>query len=306
MENLPNEFVQPSVLNRKKISFYLFLIIFFLVSFYFLFLSAPADFPLSATVQIEKGASLRSVSALLEKEHLIRSRVAFEFFVIIFNGEKHIISANYLFENKLPVFEIARRIAGGEHRMAPIVVTIPEGFNAREIADTFALKLANFSKDKFLMEVKEKEGYLFPDTYFFLPNANETDVVRSMTNNFQKKITPFLFEILSLNKSEKDIVIMASLVEGEAKGETDRGVIAGILWKRISIHMPLQVDSAPETYKIKGLPENPIGNPGLAAITASIRPQNSPYLYYLHDKNGIVHYAKTFAEHQANIKKYLK
>ena len=70
--------------------------------------------------------------------------------------------------------------------------------------------------------------------------------------------------------------------------------------------MPLQVDVAPETYKIKGLPKSPIGNPGLEAIVATIRPQSSPYFYYLHDKDGIVHYAKNFTEHKKNILKYLK
>jgi UPF0755 protein len=98
---------------------------------------------------------------------------------------------------------------------------------------------------------------------------------------------------------------MASLIEGEAKGDIDRGIISGILWKRIKIGMPLQVDASPETYKVKGLPKSPIGNPGIKTIEAAINPQNSPYFYYLHDKNGNIHYAKTFTEHEANIKKYL-
>jgi len=70
--------------------------------------------------------------------------------------------------------------------------------------------------------------------------------------------------------------------------------------------MPLQVDSAPDTYKTKGLPKSPIGNPGIAAIKAAMYPQSSPYLYYLHDKSGNIHYAKTFAQHQENVLKYLK
>ena len=169
-----------------------------------------------------------------------------------------------------------------------------------------SLKLANFNKDKFLLEAKDKEGYLFPDTYFFLNNANETDVIKSMSDNFEKKINPLLSEIISSGKTEKEIIIMASIIEREAKGEIDRDVISGILWKRISIGMPLQVDAAPETYKVKGLPKSPICNPGLEAIKASIHPQSSPYLYYLHDKDGNIHYARTFAEHKKNKLKYLK
>jgi UPF0755 protein len=257
-------------------------------------------------VRIEKGSSLRSVSDILKKQNIIRSRAAFEFFVIIMGGEKHMISANYLFENKLPVFEVAWRIAGGVHNMAPVSITIPEGFNINQIADTASLKLMDFNKVQFLEDVKDKEGYLFPDTYFFLTNANETDVIKSMTENFDKKLTPIIPQISSSGKTEKDIIIMASLIEGEAKGSADRGVISGILWKRIKIGMPLQVDAALETYKTKGLPKSPIGNPGLAAIEASIYPRSSPYLYYLHDKNGNIYYAKTFAEHKQNIAKYLK
>ena len=113
-------------------------------------------------------------------------------------------------------------------------------------------------------------------------------------------------EIISSLKTEADIIKMASLIEGEAKGDADRGLISGILWKRIKIGMPLQVDSALETYKTKGLPKSPIDNPGLAAIKAAILPQSSSYLYYLHDKNGNVHYAKSYVEHEQNVLKYLK
>lgn len=290
----------------QKIIFYVLGIAIFLVFFYFLFLIAPSDFPVNNVIKIETGASLRSVSSILKKEHVIRSRFVFESFMLIYGGEKHIVSANYLFEKKLPVFEIARRIAGGKHNTAPVVITIPEGFDINQIADTASLKLENFNKAEFLAKAKELEGYLFPDTYFFLNNANEADVIKSMTNNFNKKITPLLPEITSSGKTKKAIIIMASIIEGESKGEGDRGIISGILWKRIKIGMPLQVDAAPETYKTKGLPKSPIGNPGLAAILASIHPQNSPYLYYLHDRDGNIHYAKTFAEHNQNIKKYLK
>jgi UPF0755 protein len=291
---------------ENKNIFYGLGVIIFLVFFYSLFLSAPGDFPLGAVVKIESGMSLHSVSSIFKKQHIIRSQVAFEAWVIILGGEKHIISADYLFENKLPVFEVARRISEGEHHMAPVVVTIPEGFDINQIGDAFILKLTNFNKTQFLLEAGDKEGYLFPDTYFFLTNADETDVIKSMSDDFEKKINPLLPEIISSGKNEKDIIIMASIIEREAKGEIDRGVISGILWKRISINMPLQVDSAPETYKVKGLPKSPISNPGLEAIKAALHPQNSPYLYYLHDQNGDIHYAKTFTEHKLNEQKYLK
>jgi UPF0755 protein len=107
-------------------------------------------------------------------------------------------------------------------------------------------------------------------------------------------------------KSEKEIMVMASIVEREAKGNGDRDFISGILWKRLAIGMPLQADAAPVTYKTKGLPENPIANPGIESIKASIYPKNSSYLYYLHDPNGFIHYAKNFKDHVSNKLKYLK
>ena len=124
--------------------------------------------------------------------------------------------------------------------------------------------------------------------------------------NGEHQIKPIQPLIIKTGKTEKEIITMASLIEGEAKGNIDRGFISGILWKRLSMNMPLQVDVALETYKTKGLPKNPIGNPGLEAIKAAIYPKDSAYLYYLHDKKGNIHYAKNFLEHQVNIRKYLK
>jgi UPF0755 protein len=292
-------------MDNKNI-FYISGGVLFLIFFTFLFfLSPPSDFPVGTILKIESGESLRSVSLQLKEEHIIRSRTVFEAFIIIFGREKGVVATDYYFENKLSVYEIAKRISRGEHHIAPVVVTIPEGYDVTQIADTFSSKLPNFNKDKFMPDAKLKEGYLFPDTYFFLRIDNEQDVLKIISANFDKKIAPFLSSISSSGKTEKEVIIMASIIEREAKGNADREAISGILWRRIRIGIPLQVDAAPETYKAKGLPKSPICNPGVEAIKAAIDTQSSPYLYYLHDKNGNIHYAKTFAEHQANIAKYL-
>ncbi len=271
--------------------------------FLFFFFSAPANFISGTKVRIDQKSSLRNVSFELKKENIIRSRIIFEAFVILLGGEKNIKHSYYLFENKLPVYEVARRIAMGENNMPVVVVTIPEGFSLVKIADVFSEKLTEFDKEKFL--INTEEGYLFPDTYFFSNIDNEQDVVKVMSANFEKKMAPLRKIIEDLNKNERDIIIMASLIEGEAKGDADREFISGILWKRLSIGMPLQADVAPETYKTRGLPQSPINNPGLKAIKAAIYPQNSPYLYYLHDKTGTIRYARTFREHLKNKLKYL-
>ncbi|MFA5936650.1 MAG: endolytic transglycosylase MltG [Candidatus Paceibacterota bacterium] len=288
---------------QKKNIFYVAGIIIFFLFINFLFFSAPNNFPAGTIINIKEGASLRSISKDLEINNIIRSRVVFETLVIFFGGDKNLESGDYFFETKLSVIGIARRISKGEKHLAPVKVTIPEGFNVSDISKTFALKLTNFNVNKFLLEAKE--GYLFPDTYFFLTTDNEEDVLHSMSDNYERKVAPLRSKIISFGKTEKEVIIMASLLEEESKGDIDRDIISGILWKRISIGMPLQVDADPNTYKMKGLPQNPISNPGLKAIESAISPKNSPYLYYLHDKEGNVHYARTFAEHVLNKQKYL-
>lgn len=294
--------------NLSKFSFLRskFFYCFFILVFFFLLFSAPTDFISGTKVRIDQGSSLRSVSFELEKENVIRSRIVFEAFVILFGGEKTIKYSYYLFEKRLPVYEVARRIARGESNMPVVMVTIPEGFTLVEIADAFSKKLSEFDKDKFLINTAGKEGYLFPDTYFFSNIDNEQDVEKVMSANYKKKIAPLRKVMQDLNKNEKDIIIMASLIEGEAKGDADREFISGILWKRLSIGMPLQVDAARETYKKKGLPDSPINNPGIEAIKVAIYPKTSSYLYYIHDKTGMIHYASTFKEHERNIAKYLR
>ncbi len=280
------------------------LIICIVISFFFL--NAPVDFPIGTIVEIEQGMGLRSVSLKLKNENIIRSRLIFEAFVILYGGEKHLKYSDYLFEENLPVYRIAARIVRGEHGMVPNSITIPEGFNVTQIADAFSAKLENFNKEKFLLLTQSKEGYLFPDTYFFLKENDEQDVLLAMNDNFEKKVNPLRARIASSGKTEREIIIMASLVEGEAKGDSDREYISGILWRRFSIGIPLQVDVAPVTYEKRGLPQDPVGNPGLEAIRAAISPKNSNYLYYLHDAEGNIYYARTFEEHRQNVLKYLK
>ena len=121
---------------------------------------------------------------------------------------------------------------------------------------------------------------------------------------------------------------MASILEKDANGREDARVISGILWKRFDAGMRLQADatlsyilgkeskhltlsdlktdSPYNTYLHTGLPAGPIGNPGMETLRAAILPEVSPYWYYLHDGEGVVHYAKNFAEHERNRRLYLK
>ena len=108
-------------------------IVLFFVFIYFLFFSAPDAFPNQIIVNIEKGATLKSISEDLKEKHIIRSKVLFETIVIIYGGENHIGEGDYLFENKLPVFEVARRMVKRDRHLAPVKVTIPEGFDRLQL-----------------------------------------------------------------------------------------------------------------------------------------------------------------------------
>ena len=206
-------------------------------------------------------------------------------------------------------------------------VTIPEGFNVYQVAS--ALENAEiFSREDFLAAAQNDEGFLFPDTYEFFKQSSTEAVIRKMRDNFEKK-TAFLSDMVkNKDKTMRDIVIMASILEEEVPSEKDRKLIAGILWKRLEEGMLLQVDAALtyvtgrashkltdedlaldspyNTYKYNRLPAGPISNPGLGAIEASLNPAPSAYWFYLSDSKGVIHYAKTFDEHKLNKIKYLR
>ena len=288
-----------------KYSIFLFSF-FIIIIISFIFLRAPSGFPLSSNFSITDGQVLTDISHELEKNNLIKSPLVFQFFVILYGGEKHIISGDYFFERPLSVFSIAKRLSKGQYNQKGIKITIPEGFSNEEIGLILKQKLNNFDSDNFIKIAKEKEGYLFPDTYYFFPSIMPGEVVKIMSNNFNLQLAPYQDEIKNFNKNLNTIIVMASIIEKESGSKDDREEVAGILWKRIEEGMRLQVDVAPETYKLYGLPEKPIANPGLQSILASIKPRKSPFYYYVHDDNGIIHYAKSYSEHRSNINKFLK
>ena len=300
-----NKFEFKKKFNFLKFFSFIFFIVLFIIGFLFIYnIQPPKNFNTELIFSIEKGDSVRKISKKLEENNFIKSRMLFETFVILFGGEKNIKVGDYVFKEKLSVIRLAQNISLGIKGLSPIKITIPEGFTNEEIASLISEKLKNFNKNNFLNKVSNKQGYLFPDTYFFLTSDDENVVIESLENNFKKR-TKDVFINLSEEKV-KEIIVMASIIEGEANGDNDREIISGILWKRISINMALQVDIAPITYKERGLPNIPINNPGLKAINASLKPKSSPYLYYIHDKEGNTYYGKDFKEHRQNIEKYLK
>ena len=140
-------------------TFYVISAIMLFLLFYSLFFSAPNNFLPGSVINIREDSSLRYISKYLEENRFIRSRALFETFVIIWGGEKHIVPGDYLFENKLSVFEVARRVSKGERHLAPVKVTIPEGFSVFDISEVFAFKLPNFNEERFLVEGMKKDFY---------------------------------------------------------------------------------------------------------------------------------------------------
>ncbi len=302
------------------------LVLLFIV--YGFFLSPPANFPSGIIVSIRKGSTVDNISLLLAEKSIIRSRNTFRLAVWIFSGGRDtVIEGDYLFKDTYTVLGIARRLTTGRFDLDQMKVTITEGMSNREIATLLNQRLPNFKTDLFLTEAGKVEGMLFPETYFFRRTVTADEVVDEMTAMFDQKIKPLRFTIVSSGHTLNEILTMASIIESEARTTESRRLIAGILWKRIEQKMKLQVDavfpyilnkyslqltksdlasdSPYNTYKYVGLPPGPIVNPGLDAIKAALEPQSSNYLYYLSDRNGIIHYAVTYQEHLANKNKYL-
>ncbi|MFA6397283.1 MAG: endolytic transglycosylase MltG [Candidatus Paceibacterota bacterium] len=327
-ENSTKEKIFKIFNKTKKIILVLLVLLIFLVTSFRFLISAPSNFPIDKIYTVEEGSSLTKASNDLRESNIIRNKNAFQFFSILFGDDKNIIAGDYFFDKKMNVIEIALRISKGYRNLNEIKITIPEGYSVKEMSETLSEKLPYFNKEEFMNMAKDKEGYLFPDTYFLYPKSKTSEIIKIFEDNFDKKIKSINDDLEKTDKNLKQIITMASIIEKEANKDGDREVVSGILWKRIKIGLPLQVDatflyingkgssdltvddlkidSLYNTYKYKGLPPGPICNPGIKSILAAIYPESSPYLYYLHDKDGNIHYAKTFAEHKKNKSLYLK
>jgi UPF0755 protein len=295
--------------------------------FYIGFLSPPGDFSLMSVVTIEEGMTLEEAGQSLKGLHVIRSEFWFRVAVILGGGEHSLRAGDYFFKEPIGVFSIARMMVTGDYGLDPIRVTIPEGASNVDIADRLAEALPTFDRVYFLEYAEGKEGYLFPDTYYFLPTDSEEKIADTMEETFRSKMELYRNDLRISEYSLQEIITMASLIEREANTEEVRRIISGILWKRLEIGMPLQVDvtfdyingknsfeltsadleidSPYNTYRYAGLPPTPIANPSLESIHAALHPVESDYLYFLADHEGIVYYSETFEEHREKKLRYL-
>lgn len=315
-------------LHFVKIVFGISLFIMALFFTWFVFWTPNSDFPVYSISTIEKGSHLKEIADQFENEKVVASSFWLKFFITLGGGERSVIAGDYYFSEPIGVFGVAKRILSGEFGLTPKKVFIPEGLNSKEMAKILSTSLIKFDSEEFIDEASQNEGYLFPDTYFFMLNVKPKEIVNMMRENFLKKTEDLKDDVKDFGKPMEDVVIMASIIEDEVKTIEDKRIVAGIFWKRLKMGMPLQADSTLRyvngkasheltkdelkekdnpynTYANKGLPPTPISNPGLDSIRAAIAPTNTKYLYFLSDKSGKIHYAATFEQHKRNREMYL-
>ena len=277
----------------------------FLGGYWYLF-APPVSFSPGSVVRISEGASVPEIAAELADAHVISHPALLRVMLRLAGASTTVQTGVYKFDTPVDLFRVAYRLVAGDYGLPPVRITFVEGTTARVAAARVAAAFPDVSAAEFLAAASGQQGYLFPDTYFFQSGADAASIVARMRSNFDTKIAPLLPDISASGHSLSDIVTMASLVEGEASSTADRRMVAGILWNRIKAGMPLQVDVARETYTHRGFPAQPINNPGLDSLDAATNPTKTNYLYYLTGRDGLMHYATTYAGHQANLRKYLQ
>jgi len=250
--------------------------------------------------------------------------------------ERNIQAGDFLLSPTLSSRELAELLT---HGAIDVWVTLPEGLRIEEQAELIeqVLKLGsaenyNFNRNQFIDQAVE--GYMFPDTYLIPKDGTAAQIIEKLRSTFKSKIEEDILNQFKSDFSKEDIIILASLVEREARSDEQRKIIAGILLNRLNNGIALQVDatvqyakgydsandtwwpqitqddyinvdSAYNTYQIQGLPPAPIASPGISAIKAVLDPKDTNYLYYLHDSKGEAHYAETLEGHNQNVQDFL-
>jgi UPF0755 protein len=287
-------------------------------------------------VTVEKGATPAGVGEMLEARGVIRSARAFAMRARrTLKPGAAIQPGVYDVSPGESPDRILDRLVRGD--VATIKATFPEGFTAAQVAKRLArngiadeaafLDLATRRGNTLRASFKPPanlEGYLFPDTYRFPVGESAEGVAQRMIGSFDKLVARGeAAKIKQSRRTLRDIVIIASLIEREARVDRDRARIAGVIYNRLARKMRLQIDATVQyargqhasrllfrdlevespynTYKIAGLPPGPICNPGLPSLRAALSPERHPFLFYVARRDGSHLFGRTLAEHQHNI-----
>jgi len=309
----------------------------------------PAGQPVTFT--IEKGMGSSEIADLLEKNGIIRNGLFFKAYLKWTKEGSQFKAGTYSAKPGDSYDELITRLnAGDVVKEETVVFTIPEGFTAEQVVGKLSeawktdasvyLELVNsgvvLEESKALgipedQELRHRlEGYLFPETYEILKDSSPEEVVQAMLQQLQKKldtIPDWEQKLKERGLTLHEMLTVASLVEREVVVDSERPLVAGVIYNRLEkgqkleidatvqylldkqkerlLYKDLEVDSPYNTYRNEGLPPGPICNPGLSAIEAALSPEASDYYFYVTKKDGSQGhlFAKTYKEHLANIKK---
>ncbi len=219
-----------------------------------------------------------------------------------------------------------------------VKVTLPEGFTIEHIARTL-VEREIVTADEFILAANDPklasslgipagtlEGYLFPDTYQFLPETSAEDVIQILTARFRQVMTDERGAAALSPQDMYDIVTVASVVERETLLDEEKPLVAAVVYNRLARGMRLQCDATIRyglkqydrhltyaeldadtpynSYLHAGLPPTPICNPGRVSLKAALRPADSDYLYFVSRNNGSHQFSRTLSEHNAAVRKY--
>ena len=284
----------------------------------------PTGFPLETEIEVSEGLTLQEVTELFKEQNLVRSSFML-YTALLLEAEEPVIQAGlYRFPEPLTTRTIARALISGEYQSPLVRVTFPEGFAASHLRSYYP---RTYTPESTEIALNELEGYLFPDTYHITSTMPEEKLLSLMRNTFDLKISPYEEAIAESGFTQSEVIILASIIEREAKDFASKKRVSGILQNRLKEGMMLQVDATLDylldktsaeltiedlaidspfnIYVYKGLPPAPIANPGLDSIEAVLYPEETDYLYYLTAPDGTFYYARTFEEHKENKQRYL-
>ncbi len=290
-------------------------------------------------VEFARGTSLRGISAKLEAKGFIQSRHLFTLLAWVRNRSRGLQAGEYRLSASMSPAEILDVLARGA--VVQHALTIPEGYNIREIA--MAVERAGVSPAKAIMAVstdpaflrrfgiraKNAEGYLFPETYHFPRNSPPGKILGRMAGTFRERFTAAMVRRAeALHLAIHQVVTLASIIERESAVNAEKPLISAVFHNRLRRRMRLQADptvlyalnrtagpltkedlkvaSPYNTYRIKGLPPGPIANPGLASLRAALNPAPVDYLYFVARGDGGHDFSRTLKDHVAAVRRYRK
>ncbi|MCB9377439.1 MAG: endolytic transglycosylase MltG [Holophagales bacterium] len=304
-------------------------------------LERPHAFAHPVTVEVAPGTSSRAILERLEREGVLDSATLARLWLVRRLGDPPLKAGEYRFEPPLSALEVLDKLRRGEVATWP--VTVPEGLTLRETAETLARAgfgdlerlLAEFGRPDRIAdldpEARNLEGYLFPDTYRFRRSPPEREIADALVAAFRRR---FEREVRPLRpdddrRSLRELVILASLVEKEAKLDSERPLIASVYANRLARGIglyadptiiyglklegrwdgnlrrrDLEADSPWNTYRVPGLPPGPICSPGVASLAAAAVPADAPYLYFVSRNDGSHVFSETLAEHNRNVDRW--